>query len=165
MPGDAVFSTHPNYQIVAGDLITFTWSQPIPDGQVIVRGAGTTSDNTARETQLEEDEDRLNYHAVSSIWCEDENGKVYRSQGDFILNGSKVIKWVGESPHRGATYTIKYNAHIEWIAFTPPNIRRDRNRDLGSRVALRKRHVALVNDNPTLRVGDRVPFCSRLQGC
>ena len=130
---------------------------------MVVRGAGLASGNSARETGLETNEDRLWYHATSSIWCEDEEGNVYKSGGDFILDGSKVIKWQGSNPKIGRKYTIKYNAYLEWVAFTPPDIRVDRNRDLGQRVILRKRHVALVNDNPALRTGDKLEFCSRVQ--
>jgi len=162
-PGDCVLSVKLGYQISAGDLITFLHAQPIPDGQVVIRGAGNASGNSARETGLELNEDRLWYHATNSIWCEDEEGNSYKSGSDFILDGSKVIKWQGATPRVGRKYTIKYNGHLEWVAFTPPNIRVDRNRDLGQRVILKKRHVALVNDNPSLRTGDKVQFCSRVQ--
>ena len=109
-------------------------------------------------------EDRLWYNASSSIWCEDEDGNVYRS-GDFKLDGSKIIKWTGDSPTIGKKYVIKYNAYLEWIAFDPPAVRRDRNRDLGQRVGLRRRHVALIDDDPRARVGDKIPFCSRVSTC
>jgi hypothetical protein len=164
-PGDAILSTHPGHDIIAGDLITFTWDELLADGQVVVRGAGTASDNSARGIGLNADEDRLHYPAVSAIWCEDEDGRVYRSGADFVLDGSRVIRWVGQTPQRGQAYTIKYSAYLEWIAFTQPNTRRDRDRDLGARVLLRKRHVAMMNDDPKARMGDRIPFCSRISGC
>ncbi len=164
-PGDCVLSVHPDYQVAEGDRITFLWSQPVGEGQVILRGAGTMSDNLTRSNiNLELNEDRLWYNAVSSIWCEDEDGVIY-TEGSFELDGSKIIRWLGDSPARGKRYTIKYDAYLEWVAWDPPAIRRDRLRDLGQRVVLRKAHVALVNDNPTLRTGDNVPFCARITGC
>jgi hypothetical protein len=162
-PGDAVMSPHPGYTITAGDRITFTWPQPVPDGQVIVRGAGTFSDNSTRKTEIGDNEDRLWYHAKESIWCEDQDGKVYQP-GDFELDGSKVIRWVGNSPTPNKIYTIKYEAYLEWKVFTPSGARRDRDRDLGDRVYLRKSHLVNPNDNPQISTEDRVRFCARL-GC
>jgi hypothetical protein len=161
-PGDCIASVRPGYQVTAGDMITFTWAMPLPDGQVIMRGAGTTGENSTRQTFLEANEDRLHYCASDSIWCEDEDGKVY-DYGDFTFDGSKIIRWIGNQPLQGQKYIIKYNAYLEWIAFIPPNVRVDRGRDLGSRVLLRKRHVALINDDPRMRFGDKVPFCARIQ--
>jgi hypothetical protein len=165
LPGDCVLSVKPDVVISGGDLLTFTWGQSVPDGQVLLRGAGSMNDNAGRDTGLEEDEDRLLYNAVSAIHCEDEDKNVYNSGADFTLNTSKIIKWHGSQPQKGKVYTLKYMAYLEWVAFLPPDIRRDRNRDLGTRVGLRKRHVALVNDDPTLLARDRVPFCDRLKGC
>jgi len=145
-------------------MITFTWSQPVPDGQVLVRGAASTSDNLERKTYLEDNEDRLWYYAADSIWCEDEDGNVYEP-GAFILDGSKIIKWVGNSPRKGKRYSIKYNAYLEWIVFQPPGMRRDRNRDLGARVLLKKSHTILTAEDPRPRANDKVPFCARIQGC
>lgn len=165
MPGDCVMSTRPGYLVSASDLITFLWPHPIPDGQTIVRGAGSTSDNTQKTLYLEENEDRLWYNAVDGIWCEDEDGNTYQAGADFQLDGSKIIRWVGGQPTKGKLYTIKYTGYLEWVVFSPPGIRRDRNRDIGSRVMLRKRHVAMVNEDPRPRVGDEIPFCARIQGC
>jgi len=163
-PGDCLMSPHPEYIVSAGDRITFTWTQPIPDGQVIVRGAGTFSDNSTRKTEIDESEDRLWYHAAKSLWCEDRNGKIYQPNGDFVLDGSKVIRWVGNRPNLNTPYTIKYEAYIEWKVFTPSGARRDRDRDLGDRVYLRKSHLVNPNDNPQVRTEDRIRFCARL-GC
>lgn len=164
VPGDAIMSVKPNYVVSSGDLITFTWSQPLTEGQVIVRGAATLSDNTARKTQAEENEDRLHYNADKAIWCEDDDGKIYRP-GDFTLDGSKLIKWGANQPRKGLAYTLKYTAFLEWEAFVPPAVRRDRDRDLGTRVILKKRHIATPNEDPTIRQRDKVPFCARLEGC
>jgi hypothetical protein len=166
-PGDATMSVKPDYVTVsAGDLVTFTWPQPLPDGQVILRGAAHLNDNDLRKTLLEENEDRLWYNAHSSIYCEDEDGNEYFSGSDFELNTSKIIKWLGNSPKVGKTYVIKYNAYLEWIVFMPPDVRRDRDRDLGGRCLIRKRHVANVNNqNIGIRASDKVLFCERIRGC
>ena len=163
-PGDCTFSPKLGYQISAGDKITFTWAQPLAEGQVIVRGAGTLGDNTERKgIDLSTNEDRLWYHAETAIWCEDEDGTIYRQNGDFVLDGTRVIKWIS-GPALRKKYVIKYNAFLEWIAWVPPNVRRDRQRDLGARVPLRKSHVALVNhDDLRVKPSDRVPFCTRVQ--
>jgi hypothetical protein len=165
MPGDAIMSPLPGYVVSTGDLITFTWPQPLDEGQVVVRGAASMSDNKVRKTDLEEDEDRLWYHAADALWCEDLDGNVYRNNADFVLDGSKLIKWIGNSPRKGLAYTIKYMAYLEWESQTPPSVRRDRDRDLGIRVMLRKRHVAQVWDSDYGNPGDRTPFCDRLKGC
>jgi hypothetical protein len=165
VPGDSILSVKPGVAISGGDLIIFSWPMPVPDGQVVYRGAGNLNDNMARKLGLEEDEDRLWYNAHSSLHCEDEDGIEYSSDGDFTLDTSKIIKWHGNRPQKGKIYTIKYNAYLEWIAFLPPEIRRDRGRDLGTRVGLRKRHVANANSNFSLSASDRVLFCDRMKGC
>lgn len=165
LPGDCVLSVKPDVEISGGDLITFTWGQSVPDGQVIMRGAGSINDNQMKNTGLNDNEDRLWYNAIRSIHCEDEDGRTYASGSDFELDTSKIIKWKGNTPIKGKAYVLKYTAYLEWIAFTPPDIRRDRNRDLGTRVGLRKRHIALEADDPRLKVVDRQLFCDRLKGC
>jgi hypothetical protein len=165
VPGDAILSVKPDYMISAGDLITFTWPEPVADGQVLIRGAAAVNDNQTRKTGLEDNEDRLWYNAINSIYCEDEDGHVYSSGSDFELTGNKILKWVGGSPIKGKSYTIKYNAYMEWVVFMPPDIRRDRDRDLGTRVAIRKRHVALINTSAAISPLDKTPFCERLKGC
>lgn len=160
-PGDSVMSPKAGYIISGGDRITATWEEPLPDAQVIIRGAAHVNDNSGRKLQVEEDEDLLWYHAVKGIYCEDIEGNTYK-EGDFVLNESKVVRWTGNKPRKGLAYTFKYTGYLEWVAFVPPELRRDRDRDLGGRVLLRKRHVALANNDPTIRVSDRVPFCDRL---
>jgi hypothetical protein len=164
-PGDCILSVKPGTVISGGDRITATWEQPINKGQVIVRGAANTSENQARKLNIEEDEDRLHYHAASGIWCEGIDGTRYREGSDFVLDGSRLIKWIGNSPAVRTSYTVKYNAFLEWIAWTPPNVRIDRDRDLGTRVPLKKSHAVLVNEDPRASTQDRVPFCDRLRGC
>jgi hypothetical protein len=165
VPGDAVVSVKPGVVISVGDLITFTWAEPVSDGQNLIRGAAQIGDNQTRKTNVATDEDLLWYHAESSIYCEDEDGVEYVSGQDFILDGSKLLKWVGKTPLKGKTYTIKYNGYMEWVVFLPPDIRRDHDRDLGIRIPIRKRHVALINSDPTASITDKTPFCERIKGC
>jgi hypothetical protein len=164
-PGDCILSPKLNYIVSAGDLITFTHAQPIPDGQVILRGAANIETNARKNTNLESNEDRLYYHAAEGLWCEDEDGNTYESNNDYILDSSKIIKWVGASPAEGKLYTFKYTGYLEWIAFIPPAERRDRNRDLGQKVILKKRNVELFAKDPRLRSNERVTFCSKVSGC
>ena len=165
LPGDAILSVKPDVLVAGGDRFTATWVQPIPDGQVIYRGAAHLNDNQTKKLNLEENEDRLWYNAASSIHCEDIDGNVYNSGADFTLDSSKIIKWHGNHPKKGKTYTLKYNAYLEWIAFIPPEIRVDRGRDIGTRVGLRKKHVHNANANPGALATDRVLFCDRMKGC
>lgn len=160
-PGDVTMSVKPGYVVSAFDRITFTWPEVVDDGQTLIRGAAQLNDNAGRKLNLEENEDLLYYHAIDGIYCEDIDGTVYK-EGDYELDGSRIIRWIGKRPTLGKAYTIKYAAYTEWIVFMPPAKRRDRDRDLGSRIGLRKRHVALINENPTVKVTDRVTFCDRL---
>jgi hypothetical protein len=164
-PGDGILSIKPGVLVSGMDKFTFLWPEVVPEGQVLVRGAAQVSDNLTRKTDLDSDEDLLWYSATGAVHCEDEDGVEYDSGSDFILNGSRVIKWVGTKPAARKVYTIKYKAYLEWLAFFPPDIRRDRDRDLGQRVGIRKRHVALVNENPHITAELRQPFCERIPGC
>jgi hypothetical protein len=161
MPGDCVFSPKLGYIISAGDLITFMHVQPIPDGQVIVRGSTNISTNKTFVSNLEENEDRLNYHAHDGIWCEDEDGNTYQSNSDYSMDSSKIIKWIGARPDVGKRYTIKYRGYLEWIAFAPPVERIDRDTHLGQKVLLRKRHIAIINEDPRPRLNEKVTFKNR----
>lgn len=171
-PGDMMFSPSlespdcatDHRQIGAWDKLTATWTQPLDDGHVLVRGAGTDSENKGLETYLTDDEDRLWYEPGEPIWCEDEDGIVYAGGADFVLGPGKIIKWIGRRPVARKRYTIKYTAYFEWIAFQPPQERHDRgNRDLGQLVFLRKRHISFVNDSPIALPDDRVPIQSRIK--
>ena len=44
-------------------------------------------------------------------------------------------------PPNGVAYTADYDAVFEWIAFTAPAMRIERNTDLGPKVILKKRHL------------------------
>lgn len=173
-PGDMLFSpdmgsaagsceTDGGRVIAVGDKLIATWDQPLDDGQVIIRGAGTTGENATLNTNLEDTEDRLWYEPLRSIWCEDEEGIVYTANADFILGPGRIIKWVGNRPPLGRRYTIKYTAFFEWIVFAPAQERYDRDAlNLGPLVFLRKRHIAFINDNPKIVETDRISLQSRV---
>jgi len=166
VPGDAIMSIAPGYQVCTGDRITYTWPQAVDEGQVIVRGAGSQDENgTRKNIGVDDDEDLLWYNAAESVWCEDLDGKVYEGGADFELDGSRVVRWKGNRPQMFKPYTLKYMAYLEWIVFNPPNTRQDRGRDLGMRCPLRKRHIVLPTKDPSIRALDRVAFCTRLGGC
>jgi hypothetical protein len=161
-PGDVMMSVIPGYSVAGGDRITITWPEEISDGQVLVRGAAHMGDNAGRILHLEANEDALWYHATKATHCEDMEGHVYYCGSDFILDSSRIIRWVGNQPVKGVAYSIKYFAYLEYLAFMPPVQRRDQDRDFGSRVALRKRHIALLNQDPSFRLSDRSLFCEKL---
>lgn len=156
-PGDASFSPHVSSldctkgrrRIGQSDRFTATWSQPLHEGQIIVRGAGTMNENKGLTTHLSDDEDRLWYEPASAIWCEDANDIVYYEKADFVFGPGKIIKWIGNKPDPGVRYSIKYNAFFEWLAWQAPQERVDRDgKDLGPLVMLRKRHAVIINTDP-----------------
>lgn len=169
-PGDMLFSpmasqpdcSTDNRRIGAWDKLTATWEQPLDDGNVLVRGAGTADENRGLLTNLSPNEDRLWYEPVSAVWCEDDEGRRYREAADFTLGPGKIIAWIGSAPRLGQKYTIKYNALFEWIVYQPPTERRDRTGDLGPLVFLRKRHVVFINSSPVATEADRVALSSRV---
>lgn len=171
-PGDMVFSVDPGFfggcgqdgrRVSRDDKFTSTWSQPLDDGQTIVRGAATLGENKDLREPVDDSEDRLWYEPESALWCEDEDGTVYKQDADFVLGPGRVIKWVGNQPLKGTKYTLKYNAYFEWLVFAPPQERRDRdNKDLGPLVFLRRRHIAFVNDSSVVTEDDRQSLKSRI---
>lgn len=156
LPGDAIFSPSPNSPTCTGqgrrigtaDKLTATWSEPIDEGQVLIRGSGNKAAAGGVLTQLADDEDRLWYEPSRLIWCEDEFGVIYESGADFELGPGKVIKWRGHQPVVGVKYSIKYEAFFEWIVWQPPTERVENDANLGELVNLRKRHLKLINDSP-----------------
>lgn len=171
MPGDAIFSPAPGQftceggrrRIGTADKLTATWPEPIDEGHVLIRGSGTKAAAGGIITMLEDNEDRLWYEPASAIWCEDENGVVYKEGSDFELGPGKIIRWVGNQPSVGQRFTIKYNAYFEWIVFQPPTERIDRDgANLGELVNLRKRHVQLVNTSPYAISADKQSLQSRI---
>jgi hypothetical protein len=172
-PGDMLFSPLPGAQgqncdsngesvIGLNDKLTATWSQPLDDGQVLRRGAGTLGENAALITHLNPDQDRIWYEPDNSVWCEDEDGIVYHQGGDFLLGPGKVITWVGKKPYVNKRYTLKYQAFFEWLVFLPPMERYDNDQNIGQLVFLRKRHIALVNDNPVVTDSDKISLKSKI---
>jgi hypothetical protein len=129
------------------DKITFCFTSPINEGQVIMRGSHTLENNAEYVTDLEDNEDRLWYRPGCAIWCEDMNGVVYSQGGDFTFVGKK-ISWAGNAPDVGTLFTVKYTAYLEWVAYSTPFQRMDRTRSLGQKVMLRKKHVTFTTDSP-----------------
>lgn len=173
-PGDAMFSPmfgdqtacnsdFASRKIGAFDKLTATWDQPLDDGQVIVRGAGTSGENLGLKTGLTLQEDRIWYEPVNAVWCEDEDGIIYNQGSDFTLGPGKVINWVGNQPPVGRRYTIKYTAYFEWISFQPAQERLDQDQDIGQLVFLRKRHIAFINENPFATDTDKISLQSRIR--
>jgi len=148
-PGDCVLSTSPRLvpQVSDFDKLTFTWPLPLDDGQVIVRKKSYQREIEKYGTPfLEQDEDRIFYEGVNTIHCEDEHGIEYYQEADFIFNG-KRLKWIGNKPARNVRYVIKYEAFIEWIVSSPPLQRIDHGVNIGPRIILQKRHVALLSED------------------
>jgi hypothetical protein len=146
--GDAVFSPAPSAgPLTDFDRVTFLHSTPVSDGQVVYRNAAQLEDNAPIELGLTADEDRLWYLADCVIHCEDEDGRIYAQNADFVID-DKLIRWVGDRPDDNKLYTIKYTAFLEWIVYNTPFERYDRHRSLAQRVLLRKKHVAFLHGSP-----------------
>ena len=148
VPGDVTFSPSSRAGFLTDfDKVTFCFSSPVNEGQVIMRGSHTLENNAEYVTDLDTAEDRLWYRPSCSIWCEDINGVVYSQGADFVFEGKK-IQWVGAQPDIGTLYTLKYTAYLEWVAYASPFQRMDNNRNMGQRVMLRKKHVTFTTDSP-----------------
>lgn len=163
-PGDCVFSPSLDVGLISDfDKVTFTYPVPLDGGQQIMRNAANMSDNKGLNTRLTETEDRLWYIPDRSIWCEDEEGKVYQQDADFVFDGKK-LRWVGNKPLDGQFYTIKYTAYLEWICYSTPMTRIDVNRNLGQKVLLKKIHLAFPNDEastPAERQEQEIVFTTK----
>jgi hypothetical protein len=107
-----------------------------------------------------ENEDRLLYEPDYAIWCEDDDGPY--EEGEFELGPGRIVHWLTRQPNQGLRYSLKYAAFLEWIAFVPPQERRDGDQDLGSLFYLRRRHVALPNENPFVVPPDRISLKEHL---
>jgi len=158
-PGDCVLSVSPNLEFPPSDFdkITFTWPENVNDGQVIVRGAEADLQHVALQTN----EDRLHYKGAKSIHVEDEDGVVYYQDSDFYFEGRKLV-WLN-SPTKNKRYSVKYMAYLEWIVFTSPMSRRDKDASLGYRVVLRKKHIANLNDPVEEKLLEKAAFQSRVR--
>lgn len=167
VPGDAVFSPSMTETMISDfDKVTFQFAQPVNEGQVILRGSAHMEDNAQMPLGLDEAEDRLWYVASCAIWCEDEDGVVYSEGADFEFE-SRKIRWIGNQPRVGKLYTLKYWGFPEWIAYASPFLRFDRNRSLGIRVIIRKKHVAFNNGSqaatPQERQAEQMTFTSGVE--
>jgi hypothetical protein len=165
IPGDVVFSPSLRAGVVTDfDKVTFCFTSPVTDGQVIMRGSHTLENNAEYVTDLETNEDRLWYRPGCSIWCEDRDGVVYSQGADFVFEGKK-LQWVGNMPDIGTLFTIKYTGYVEWVAYSTPFQRMDRDRSLGQRVMLRKKHITFTADSPldspSNRAASEIAFTTR----
>jgi len=167
LPGDCTFSPSLRNAFISDfDKITFTQSDPVSDGQIILRGAAQLDTNQFIVTDLGANEDRLWYNVDCVIWCEDESGVVYTQNTDFTISQNKIV-WLqgGKSPDVSTFYTIKYTAFLEWVAYNTPVSRVDHGRDLGQRVPLRKKHIVFINEvdkaTPQKRQAEEESFTTR----
>jgi hypothetical protein len=155
-PGDCLMSVAPNSKRQPSDFdrITFTWAEPVSDGQVIHRGVESET-----RDGLESNEDILNYAVANVLHCEDEDGKIYYQDSDFRTEGRRII-W-SNPPEIRKRYSIKYQGYISWIVFTPPHSRRDGSRSMGSRIMLRKSHIVNMRGPIDTNIIDDSVFMSR----
>jgi len=139
-PGDLTLapSTHAR-RVSDYDRVTLRNSIPV-DSEVKVRGVVTAL--TPRPSVLAANEDMLWWEAGEreATWIEDEDGREYRA-GEYRLSGRRIIWTPGAGPAIGKSYTVKYEAFQEYIAWTTPMERLDRGRRLGQQVMLRKRVI------------------------
>jgi hypothetical protein len=165
--GDAVFSPSLHAGRIGDfDRITFTYSEFVGDGQIIMRNAAHSGENKDRRIGVAKNEDRLWYQADCAIWCEDDNHVLYVQNEDFVLEG-KVIRWIGKKPNNGVFYTLKYTAFLEWIVYNTPLARIDQTRNLAQRVLIRKKHVAFHTgsfaDTPVKRQEEQDRLTTRVK--
>ena len=156
-PGDCLLSVSPNLADPPSDFdkITFTWPENINDGQVIVRGA-----DAVKTEALQANEDRLHYVAAKALHVEDEDGVIYNEGPDFHFDARKLI-WTN-GPEVNKRFSIKYMAYLEWIVFTSPTSRRDKDGSLGYRIGLRKKHAINLRDPIGEGIEDKLKFNSRV---
>lgn len=134
LPSDCVCSPLTGDVVSVGDKVIFTWPEPFGEGEPLIRGA--------------EDADRLIYEAVKAIYCVDEDRTYYKQGRDFRFV-DKTIEWTwagkpaeGKSPALGVKYSLKYSGYLEYIAFELPMERVSAGKDIGSKVLLRRLHLA-----------------------
>jgi hypothetical protein len=151
-PGDCVLSVSPNLSKPPTDFdrLTFTWPEPLGDGQIIVRGA-----SAERNSELAPNEDLLHYAGAQLIHLEDSNGHVY-TDADLYFDGRKLV-W-NNPPTIRDRFVIKYMGYISWIVFSTPHARRDRDKSLGSRIILRKSHMVNLRTSLDVTPVDKVRF-------
>lgn len=162
-PGDCTFTPRIkiNPPFSDFDRVTFTHSQQVGEGQIIVRGSGTLGESKTRKTYLQPNEDRLWFEADKAIHCEDEYGKIYKQGSDFELK-TKTIVWLGAKPPIRTRYVLKYTGFFEWLVFSAPVERTDKGNNLGQRVLLRKRLAIPINENPKESRIEKLGFVSKM---
>jgi len=146
-PGDLSFSPSRHARRINDfDRITLTTSIPV-DGQVITRGV--TTPHSPRPPDLKANEDLLILEAGrrEAVLLEDVDGREY-DVPSYVLIGRKIIWTEGAGPPLGKSYSVKYEAYPEYIAWTTPFDRWDRQRELGQRAMLRR---AVVEFDPAGR--------------
>lgn len=135
-PGDLVMSPDLAVTLSDYDKIQLTWPEGIPfEGELITRGSTGNTDTTM-------------YGVLSVSQCitvDPASGQIttYTPGTDFTIDPpANEITWQGSHvPPPGTVYSIKYQALMDWIVFTPPQPRRERGTNLGQRVILRKKHL------------------------
>lgn len=166
-PGDCVFSPSLQGPALADmDKVTLCVTDVLHEGQTIQRGAAHMSNARFIPDDLAVEEDRLWYSGDGCAhWCEDANNVVYDVGADFIIVDN-VIRWTGRRPAEGVFYTLKYTYYPEFIVYASPLQRVDRGRDLQQRVVLRKKHIAMMNNQtptPADRQTEQLSLTGRLK--
>ncbi len=133
--GDLVFSPQLGVNLSDYDKIQLTWVEGIPyEGELLIRGTTTTDTTLYTILQVEPD---------GCITVDPSTGSVttYQANLDFSFAGN-VITWglSSNQPSTGSVYSFKYAALIDWIAFVPPQPRRERGTSFGQKVILKKKH-------------------------
>lgn len=145
------------------DKLTSTFAVAI-DSQVIIRNAANTGTNASLNTGLLINQDLLNYQPDSIVHCEDQNGRVYKQDGDLTLGPGRTVNWINPPPD-GTRVMIKYTGFIEWIINAPPMERIDyNNKDLGQFMQCQKRDVVFLSNSPLATVDALTPWNAKI-GC
>lgn len=135
MPGDMTFSPDvvPMIPIHDYDVLRLRYGQPY-EGDVLVRGS----------------DDDLNYLPAAILLVEQHDPTTgartsYALDTDFTLSGLNLVWLDDHGPELGQSYTVKYSAYYDWVAYPGVTMHRiARGTSLGQRVLLRKRHLAGV---------------------
>lgn len=137
-PGDMLLGLSP-YQsdmVTDWDLFKLTYRHGQPfQGQLVERSADGVTDNLAYAVKK-----------ILKVFSIDPNTGVetaYVEGTDFTVS-ENVITWLGvNDPVPETTYSMNYMAIFDWIAFVPPTDRFEGNVNLGQKVLLRPRHIAI----------------------
>jgi hypothetical protein len=133
--GDLVFSPQIGTNLADYDKVQLTWTEGIPyEGELLIRGT-TTTDTTMYGIMGVDPDGCITVDPTTGIL------NYYVANVDFTYAGN-VITWglTANAPTAGSVYSFKYAALIDWIAFVPPQPRRERGTSLGQKVILKKKH-------------------------